>query len=351
MGSATLLLVLSIFISGVSVIPTAEGFNCTSNATCRAIVDYVSPNTTTLLDIQTRFGVKNLRSILGVNSMPLSTSPNQTVQSKQKIRIPFHCACANGSGTSNKRPVYKVQPGDDLYHIAVDVFSRLVTYQQIQAVNHIKDANLIEKGQELWIPLPCSCDDVDGSKVVHYGHVVEAGSSVDQIASVYGTSPETLLRLNGIANAKDLQAGAVLDVPLRACNSTMNSSSLDYPLLVANGTYVFTAKNCIKCNCDAANNLTLQCEPTDIKHSEGETCPSMLCGGTGNLYIGNLTSSSSCNRTRCAYSGYTNETIFTTLVNESTCPVSDSNGSKICSSWVPLLISAHLGLLFLHLFQ
>lgn len=240
MGSATLLLVLSIFISGVSVIPTAEGFNCTSNATCRAIVDYVSPNTTTLLDIQTRFGVKNLRSILGVNSMPLSTSPNQTVQSKQKIRIPFHCACANGSGTSNKRPVYKVQPNDGLDHIAVDVFSRLVTYPQIQAVNHIKDANLIEKGQELWIPLPCSCDDVDGSKVVHYGHVVEAGSSVDQIASVYGTSPETLLRLNGIANAKDLQAGAVLDVPLRGFCFYWKQNLLHLRLPVLAFSYFYT---------------------------------------------------------------------------------------------------------------
>lgn len=91
----------------------------------------------------------------------------------------------------------------------------LVTFQEIQAVNNIPDANTIEVGQSLWIPLPCSCDDVDGEKVVHYGHVVAAGSSVEGIAQQYNTSQETLLRLNNLTSPQDLLAGAVLDVPLR----------------------------------------------------------------------------------------------------------------------------------------
>lgn len=79
----------------------------------------------------------------------------------------------------------------------------------------MKDVNVIYKGQRLWIPLPCSCDDVDGKEVVHLGHVVKQGSSVGEIAAEFGTTEETILRLNGIADAKMLQAGKVLDVPLK----------------------------------------------------------------------------------------------------------------------------------------
>ena len=42
-----------------------------------------------------------------------------------------------------------------------------------------------------------------------------------------------------------------------ACTSMVaNNNSLDYPLLVANGTYVYTANSCVMCKCDSANNWT-----------------------------------------------------------------------------------------------
>ncbi|KAL6965163.1 hypothetical protein U1Q18_036218 [Sarracenia purpurea var. burkii] len=145
-------------------------------------------------------------------------------------------------------------------------------------------------------------------------------------------------------------AGVVLDVPLKACTSLVSNSSLDYPFLVSNGTYTFTAGNCVKCKCDAANNWTLQCEPSQIKSSIWTTCPSMQCEGAGNLYIGN-TSSTSCNRTTCAYAGYNNQTIFTTLALESTCTDSDNYAPKLSWRWSYLLISIHLALLCLHFTQ
>lgn len=81
--------------------------------------------------------------------------------------------------------------------------------------NNIVNADIISLGRMLWIPLPCSCDDVDGMKVVHYGHLVEAGSTVEGIAQEFNASADTLLRVNGMANSSQLIAGAVLDVPLR----------------------------------------------------------------------------------------------------------------------------------------
>ncbi|KAL3580878.1 hypothetical protein D5086_018713 [Populus alba] len=317
----------------------------------------------------------------GANNLALSTLPNFTIPAKQPIKIPFTCLCINNTGLSNKQPIYTVQKDDGLYHIAAEVFSGLVTYQEIAAVNNVTDVNLIEVGQKLWIPLPCSCDDVDGVKVVHYGHVVEAGSSLEVIAQEYGTSRNTLMKLNGIANDSSLLAGQVLDVPLqgqyvlpscalcvntcagnqsfdsarqcamalilyavrifdsyfptlslgkqgrgsnpkllreRACNSSVRSDSVDSPFLVPNNTYFFTANNCVKCKCAAANNWTLQCEPSGIKPSNQSTCPAMQCEG-GLLTIGSTTTSG-CNTTTCAYAGFSgDQRIFTTLATQSTC--------------------------------
>ncbi|XP_038706424.1 lysM domain-containing GPI-anchored protein 2 isoform X1 [Tripterygium wilfordii] len=348
-----LLLGLLLLLSSFPTQSTAQPFQCsTLNSTCRSLVDYASPNSTTLSSIKTLFNVKNLRTILGANSLPLSTPQNTTVTAHQTIKIPFQCAClGNRTGASNRRPIYTVQSGDTLYHIAAEIFSSLVTYEQIAAFNNVPDVNLIEVGQKLWVPLPCGCDDVDGEKVVHYGHVVEAGSTLELIAEEYGTSSETLLRLNGLANASSLLAGQVLDVPLKACNSSIRTDSLDYPLLVSNGTYVHTANNCIMCKCDAANNWTLQCEPSQVRPSNWDSCPTMQC--EGNLYIGNTTSNG-CSRSSCAYAGYStaNQTIFTTLLTESTCaspPAPGNYASKMQLSWNLIFIPFHLIMLFQYL--
>ncbi|KAK9944344.1 hypothetical protein M0R45_009917 [Rubus argutus] len=352
MGFSKLTLVL-LTLCLISTLTAAATFNCsapTTSSNCRALVDYVTPNATTYNSVKTLFNITHLRDLLGANNLNLSTRFDSPVPALQTLRIPFKCLCANGTGVSNRRPQYIVKPGDGLDHIATEVFSRLVTYQEIARVNGIPDPNNILVGQVLWIPLPCSCDDVDGEKVVHYGHVVAAGSSVQAIADEYGTTQETLLRINGIADPKKLQAGQVLDVPLKACTSSVSNESLDYPLLVPNNTFVFTASNCVKCQCSSANNFTLQCEPSNLNSTMWSTCPSMQCQDSNQLYIGNTTSSSICNQTTCAYSGYTNQTILTKLVAQSTCstPTNASNMGLPGSSWNLLFVSIHLALLCLY---
>ncbi|KAF5198683.1 Lysm domain-containing gpi-anchored protein [Thalictrum thalictroides] len=173
------------------------------------------------------------------------------------------------------------------------------------------------------------------------------------IADEYGTTEATLLRLNGLANPNDLQADSVLDVPLKVCTSMISTTSLDYPLLVPNGTYTFTANNCVQCKCDASNNWTLQCEPSPngVKIANWTRCPSTQCQNNPNLSIGN-TSSSNCGPA-CSYAGYNSQTILTTAVS-STCPTTDgaqrpSNGAiKIGLRWLSgiwLLIALELGIL------
>ncbi|XP_057966350.1 lysM domain-containing GPI-anchored protein 2 isoform X2 [Malania oleifera] len=352
-GGATSQLLLTLIVISAIVAADAATFKCSSAGTCWSLIDYVSPNTTTLEHIKTLFGVKNLRNILGVNGLSVSTARNYTVVANQTIRIPFRCVCANGTGRSNHLPMYTVQKDDGLYHIAAEVFGGVVTYQEIAAANNITDFNKIDVGQLLWIPMPCSCDSVNGSAAVHYGHVVEVGSSVSEIATKYGADQQTILQLNGIDDPKSLKAGEVLDVPLEACTSAVSNDSLDYPLLVSNGTYTFTANNCVMCKCDAANNRTLQCESSGLKpsiNSTWSTCPTTQC--QGNLFLGNTSSGSDCDQTMCAYAGYNTKTILSKLVSESSCPANTpaNHAVKIFSqgsSLNILLICIHFLLFFL----
>ncbi|GKV16770.1 hypothetical protein SLEP1_g27361 [Rubroshorea leprosula] len=190
-------------------------FRCSNPATCIALVGYAPINATTLSDIQSLFNVEDQRSLLGANNLPLSTPSNYSIQSKQTVRVPIPCMCYNNTGVSNNIPIYTAKKGDYLYLIATTVFSGLLKYEEIVVANALSYQDILDIGQKLWIPLPCSCDEVGGDKVVHYAHVVEAGSSVEAIAQQFGTDSQTLLNINGITNDSQLVAGISLDVPLR----------------------------------------------------------------------------------------------------------------------------------------
>lgn len=131
-------------LSALSPTTMALGFTCTTTgATCQGLVGYKSPNTTAIATIQALFNVTNLVSLLGANNLPLSTPPTYKVTLNETIRIPFPCYCSNGTGLSMNTPQYTIVSGDGLYHIAAEVFSHVVVYQDIQKVNNIIDANTI----------------------------------------------------------------------------------------------------------------------------------------------------------------------------------------------------------------
>ncbi|KAL1188507.1 LysM domain-containing GPI-anchored protein 2 [Cardamine amara subsp. amara] len=316
-----LLLSFSFFLS-LSAQMTGN-FKCGGTpSTCISLVGYSSKNATTLRNIQTLFAVKNLRTILGANNLPLNTSRDQRVNPDQVIRIPIRCSCSNGTGISNRVPEYTVKKGDDLYFIASQLFGGLTRDQRIAEVNKIPDPALIQPGQKFWIPLPCSCDKLNGQDVVHYAHVVKQGSSLGEIAALFGTDNTTLAQLNGISGDPQLLADLPLNVPLRACSSSVRNDSLDASMLLSNNSYLFTANNCVKCSCDASKNWTLSCQPSsELKPSNWTTCPPSRCEGAESLFLGNTTSGS-CGPRTCAYAGYSNSSILTTL--SPTCP--DSAG-------------------------
>ncbi|KAM0836472.1 hypothetical protein ACQ4PT_062290 [Festuca glaucescens] len=362
---------LSLFLllaAALSPSPTAARFTCNARAratTCQALISYTPPPnaTTTLGDVRALFQLRSHRALLAANALPLSTPQTAPAPSPVRVRLP--CLCSAGAGATFQRPTYKVRAGDTLDSVARAVFAGLVTYRDIAAANNVSDPNRVAVGQELWVPLPCSCDPVGGVGVVHLTYVVPAGSSVAGIAEAYGTTEETILALNRMPDAKSLLAGQVLDVPLRACSSAISNTAIDRNLRVPNASYILTANNCIMCGC-SSNTWQLDCQPTQGLTSS--ICPVAKCG---DLFLGNTSVTTSlaspCEGTACLYAGYTNTTSFAILTNLTTSSMCDAAGLSPAAQpshssasglglptpwrWSELVVGIHIVLLclgFLH---
>ncbi|RWR84556.1 protein NSP-INTERACTING KINASE 3 isoform X1 [Cinnamomum micranthum f. kanehirae] len=328
-----LLLLFSCILSATSIT-----FRCTTRPTCQGMIGYISPNTTTLSSIKDLFGLESVYSLLAANSWPTKDT-NRSITAGSTVRIPFPCSCSNDTGISDRTPVYSLKPDDSLDYIARTIFGEFVTYQEIAAVNNVSDVNQLYIGQKLWIPLPCSCDDVDAARVVHYGHVVANGSSVSQIAGEFGTTVATLIGLNNetLSDPKNLKAGQILDVPIKACNSSTVSS-----LLVPNGSYALIANNCDQCSCNS-NHLGLKCmRAQGVLGTMLAPCPSTQCG---NLSLGESVDLTTCLRTTCDYAGYNARMILTVLTNQSTCTSRNADaGPKVNIKIIIGAISGAIGL-------
>jgi chitin elicitor-binding protein len=153
--------------------------------------------------------------LLGANGLPPTTAASTPISAETVVRVPFRCRCgSNGVGESAGGPIYVVQPMDGLDLIAREVFDAFVTYQEIATAHNITDVNLISIDQKLRIPLPCTCDQVDGADVMHLAYSVAKGDDPPGIAAKFGVTQSTLLNVNKIIDPESLQQGQILDVPL-----------------------------------------------------------------------------------------------------------------------------------------
>ncbi|VAI24785.1 unnamed protein product [Triticum turgidum subsp. durum] len=329
---------------------TATNFTCSAprGTTCDSAIGYRVPNATTYGDLLARFNTTTLAGLLGANGHPLATSPKTRVAAQATVRIPFRCLCAgNGVGQSDHKPVYTVQPQDGLDAIARNSFDALVTYQEIATANKIADVNLITIGQKLWIPLPCSCDPVDGAAVFHLAHIVGGGESTSGIAATFGVTEDTLLKLNKIADPKTLQKDQVLDVPLPVA---AHQSATARPIMICASRTAPTRSPRRTASSAAAvqtpSSTQLNC--TALQGKKG--CPAVpVC--SGGLKLGD-TSGTGCESKMCAYSGYSNSSslsIQTTPLKNQTAPACEKGGSSRSvfagSMWRISAISFHMVLI------
>lgn len=182
---------------------------------------------------------------------------------------------------------------------------------QIREANSIQDPSVLDVGQNLVVPLPCTCfNGTDNSlPAIYLSYVVKDVDTVAGIAARYFTTITDLMNVNAMGSPV-ISPGDILAVPLSACASNFPKYASDYGLLVPNGSYAIVASHCVQCSCGPGSR-NLYCMPASLAVS----CSSMQCNKS-NLMVGNVTikqSGGGCSVTSCSYGGYVNGTINTLL--------------------------------------
>ncbi|XP_076956063.1 lysM domain-containing GPI-anchored protein 1-like [Bidens hawaiensis] len=304
---ATILFLLTTI---TTVTPKSTIEPCSTTDTCTSLLGYTLYTDLKLSELASLFQIDPIL-LLSTNSIDFTTPDvsSHILPSQLPINIPITCTCTDGIRKSVSTR-YKTRPSDTLSNIADVVYGGLVSGDQIKEANDIPDPNVLDVGQSLVVPLPCTCFNGTDNNVpaVYLLYVVKATDTLAGIAVRYKTTVTDLMGVNALGNAA-VEDGDILAVPLPACASNFPRYASDYALSVPNGAYAVTADHCVECSCTPGSRL--YCQPASLSVS----CSSMQCKGS-NLMLGNITvqqSSAGCNVTSCSYGGFVNGTIVTTL--------------------------------------
>ncbi len=114
--------------------------------------------------------------------------------------------------TSSSRDTltYRVKRGDNLAKIARKYGVKATLLQQ---VNKIRDAKTIQIGQTIRVPMSAS-----SKKAIVITHKVKKGETLSRIAKQYKITATTLKSYNKIRNANKLRIGQTLKIPLSKSN-------------------------------------------------------------------------------------------------------------------------------------
>ena len=117
---------------------------------------------------------------------------------------------------------YLIQPGDTLLAIAA---STGVALARLVALNSINNPDLIIAGQSLALNgHPQTVADRSGGP----RYTVKAGDTLWQVAQANGTTMDSLIQLNNLANADQLTVGQVLRLPApSAATPQLHAASMD----------------------------------------------------------------------------------------------------------------------------
>ncbi|PKU70780.1 lysM domain-containing GPI-anchored protein 1 [Dendrobium catenatum] len=284
---------------------------CSVSDSCNALVGYTLYTELKVSEVAALFQVDPV-ALLNANAIDISIPDveNHILPAGLFTKIPTICSCTDGIRKSVSTR-YRTRPSDTLSSIADTVYAGLASADQIREANSITDPSVLEVGQILVIPLPCTCFNSSDNflPAIYLSYVVLVGDTVPGIAARYSTTVTDIMNVNAMGSPV-VRAGDILAIPLPACASSFPRYASDHGLTVANGSYAITASHCVQCSCGPGN-LNLYCTPASLAVS----CSSMQCRGS-NLILGNVTAqatSAGCNVTSCSYGGFVNGTILTTL--------------------------------------
>ncbi|KAK3230661.1 hypothetical protein Dsin_002542 [Dipteronia sinensis] len=305
------LLLLTISNVGLLVKAKSTIEPCSNSDSCNALLGYTLYTDLKVSEVGSLFNVDPV-SILTANAIDISYPDveNHILPSQLFVKIPISCSCVDGIRKSVTTH-YKTRPSDTLSSISSQIYSGLVSADQLREANAIQDPDVLDVGVSLLVPLPCTCFNGTDNLLpaVYLSYVVRDVDTLAGIAATYRTTLTDLMNVNAMGSPA-IKAEDIIAVPLPACASNFPRYASDNGMIVPNGSYAITASHCVQCSCGPGN-LNLYCMPASLAVS----CSSMQCRNS-NLMLGNVTmqqSSAGCNVTSCSYGGFVNGTIITSL--------------------------------------
>lgn len=165
----------------------------------------VRPNDNLSL-IALRFGV-DLSALLALNGLSRAAD---TIRIGQELRLP---ATTDDLLVADPDRVYVVQSGESLGLIAQE---HDITLPELMAVNRIGDPNTIQPGQELVIPGEVRAGETESigpARAGFYYHNVRPGETMSQLAQLYNTTPQAIVRYNGLPDEQTIYSGLEVRIP------------------------------------------------------------------------------------------------------------------------------------------
>lgn len=110
---------------------------------------------------------------------------------------------------------YKTRPSDTLAAIADSVYGGLVSADQIKEANDISDPTVLDVGQSLVVPLPCTCFNGTDNNLpaIYLSYVVKTVDTLSGIAARYSTTITDLMSVNALGSSA-IGVGDILAIPL-----------------------------------------------------------------------------------------------------------------------------------------
>lgn len=191
---------------------TTENADATTSATTPQPVSVTTLNPTytvrtgdTVAGIALRYDV-DVSALQAINQL----SSSSTLRAGQQMILP----ATRDELSFSPAPIrYTVQPGDSLGLIAQRHETTLST---LMTLNRITNPDLIQPGQELALPALGSTESsprIGPTLSGFYYHRVRAGETPSELAQQFNSTPQALVRYNGLPDISTLYAGLEVRIP------------------------------------------------------------------------------------------------------------------------------------------
>lgn len=150
----------------------------------------------TLYGLAQRFGT-TVNELAALNNL----SPDAMLMAGQVLTIP--------AGAANPPNVHIVQPGENLYRIALRYG---ITWQELAQLNGITDPTTLRVGQRLVLPSGATGNQPTAPSGTRT-HVVQPGDTLYGIAARYGVTVQALAQANGLTLYSIIYVGQTLIIP------------------------------------------------------------------------------------------------------------------------------------------